>query len=174
MENITESIMEKISSYNIFNNLLPGAIYCFLVKHFLKLNIISENILESLFLFYFVGMIISRIGSLVIEPILKLFKFVKFAEYKDYVIASSKDEKIDILSEVNNTYRTMVALSLSIIGTDIYIILLNKYEWVERNNIIIFSVLIFIIFLVSYRKQTKHIKNRIASRVDKDEKTKDI
>ena len=63
-----ESLLEKLSSYNLLNNLLPGAIFCYLLKTIVNIDI-SNNIVEDLFVYYFIGMIISRIGSIIIEPI---------------------------------------------------------------------------------------------------------
>ena len=39
-------------------------------------SILSDNWLENLVLFYFVGMVLSRIGSLIIEPIMKTDKII--------------------------------------------------------------------------------------------------
>lgn len=43
-----------------------------------------NNIIESLFVYYFVEMVISREGSIFIEPVLEKVKFVKKLEYSDY------------------------------------------------------------------------------------------
>ena len=47
------------------------------------------------------------VPTVIIEPILKKTNFVKFRDYPDYINASKKDGKIELLSEVNNTYRTL-------------------------------------------------------------------
>ena len=61
-----ESLLEKISSYNILNNLIPGAVFVFLGKLLDIISLPLDGIVESIFIYYFCGMIISRIGSLVI------------------------------------------------------------------------------------------------------------
>lgn len=71
MEEILKQIVGRISSYNLFNNLYPGVIFCYLLKAILGINIISDNWFENLILFYFIGMVISRIGSVIIEPLMK-------------------------------------------------------------------------------------------------------
>lgn len=38
-------------------------------------------------------MVTSRIGSIIVEPVCKKFKIVKYVEYKDYVNVCKKDEK---------------------------------------------------------------------------------
>lgn len=161
MEKVTEKVLEKISSYNLFNNLLPGAVYCFLINKFFELNFCSGNIVENLFIYYFMGMVISRIGSLVVEPISKKIKLVIFAEYGEFLKASLKDDKIEILSETNNTYRTMLALSIALLITKLYIYISYKFEWISSGTPVVITVGLFLLFMFSYRKQTEYIRKRV-------------
>ena len=161
MEKVTEKVLEKISSYNLFNNLLPGAVYCFLINKFFELNFCSGNIVENLFIYYFTGMVISRIGSLVVEPISKKIKLVIFAEYGEFLKASLKDDKIEILSETNNTYRTMLALSIALLITKLYIYISYKFEWISSGTPVVITVGLFLLFMFSYRKQTEYIRKRV-------------
>ncbi len=65
---------EKITRYNLFNYLLPGMIFVIFISQTTNLKLIeisSTNIVVLLFLAYFLGTIISRLGSLFIEPALK-------------------------------------------------------------------------------------------------------
>lgn len=41
MEEILKPIIEKISSYNIFNNLYPGILFIYLLKFMFGINILS-------------------------------------------------------------------------------------------------------------------------------------
>ena len=75
-----KEFLEKISSYNIFNNLLPGILFVVIAKETTSFSFIRENIFEGAFLYYFIGLFISRVGSLWIEPFLKKIKVVKFWE----------------------------------------------------------------------------------------------
>jgi len=47
-------------------------------------SFLQEDIIIGLFVYYFIGLIISRIGSLIIEPFLKWISFIKFISYKDF------------------------------------------------------------------------------------------
>ena len=122
-----KDVLEKVSSYNIFNYLFPGILFVFIAKALIGLNLIQDNVLIGVFLYYFIGMIISRIGSIFIEPFLKKVKFLKFAEYKDFVIASAKDSKIELLSEVNNTYRTILSMLVLLLLSKLYVYLKIKF-----------------------------------------------
>jgi len=156
-----KDILDKLSSYNIFNNLLPGIVFVALAEPFLNRSFIQKDLLVGLFLYYFIGMVISRIGSLVVEPILKRTSFVRFVSYADFVDAAKADVKIDVLSEVNNMYRTLTALLL-------FLMALRGYEAIEaclptiRKASPFMAVLsLLILFLWSYRKQTSYITKRI-------------
>lgn len=175
MEKIVEIFAEKITSYNIFNNLFPGIIFCFALNQTTIFNIRTDSILQNVFIYYFVGMVISRIGSLFIEKILKNIKiknkktknnesFLAFANHSDYIQASKKDETIKVLSETNNTYRTLIALFFSLVIVKIYEMFLHDFllKVIDKNIIIIFLfVLLLVMFLFSYRKQTAYISRRV-------------
>ncbi len=154
-----KEIIEKLSTYNIFNYLFPGFVFIYLLNITTTYKISFDNIVYELFFAYFIGVVISRIGSNLIESILKIIKFVRFVDYPIYIKTSKTDSKIEILSEVNNMYRTLcsaffILLVINIIELFPAIRILDNY----LDLIIIF--LILILFLFSYRKQTKMIKDR--------------
>lgn len=76
-----KDILEKLTSYNLFNYLLPGAIFAVIAEHVTRFSFKQQDIIIGAFVYYFIGLVISRVGSLVIEPILKWVGFVRFAEY---------------------------------------------------------------------------------------------
>lgn len=156
-----KDLLDKLSSYNIFNYLLPGILFVVLAKAFTSFSFVQQDLILGVFLYYFIGLVISRIGSLVIEPLLKLCSFIQFREYRDFVTASSADPKIELLSEVNNTYRTMSSLFLLlllIMGYDrLSAVLPVADEWRD----VILLVALLALFLFSYRKQTSYITKRI-------------
>lgn len=154
-----ESLLEKLSSYNLLNNLLPGAIFCYLLKTIVNIDI-SNNIVEDLFVYYFIGMIISRIGSIIIEPIYKKLEIVKYVDYKSFLKASKFDEKINILSETNNMYRTFVALTITLGLIKVYIVLAKKFDILSIIEPYLIIIILIVVFSVSYRKQVKYIKDR--------------
>jgi hypothetical protein len=153
-----KELLDKISSYNIFNYLFPGIVFALAADYLTSTSLVQENILEGLFLYYFLGLVISRIGSLVIEPILKKIRFINFADYSSFVQASKKDEKIELLSEVNNTYRTLISTFFLLLLLVIYDNFINITGDTSNYLLIIF---LLIVFLFSYRKQTTFIVKRI-------------
>jgi hypothetical protein len=156
-----KDILEKISSYNIFNYLFPGILFVFIANGLIGYNLIQENVLIGIFLYYFIGMVISRVGSIFIEPFLKKINFLKFADYKDFVLASKKDSKIELLSEVNNTYRTLLSMFLLLSLSKLYLYFKLKFGITHNVTLLLITLSLLILFLYSYRKQTNYITKRI-------------
>ena len=104
-----EAILSLLSTYELFNNIFPGIIFSYILS-LQNYNIIPNKIdvYEKLFLYYFIGLIISRIGSLFLEPLFKKLKIIKFADYSEFLKVEEKDNKIAIYVRVNNMYRSLI------------------------------------------------------------------
>ncbi|MBI5707276.1 MAG: hypothetical protein HZC36_09845 [Armatimonadetes bacterium] len=156
-----KDFLDKVSSYNLFNFLLPGAVMAYMMDSMTRYSIMPHDLFVGFFVYYFVGLVISRVGSLVIEPVFKRLSIVTFADYRSFVQASKTDEKISLLSEVNNTYRTLTALFL-VFG------LVKLWEYVEPRVPLASSygpslllIGLFVMFAIAYRRQTSFIKRRV-------------
>ena len=156
-----KDLLAKLSSYNLFNYLLPGIIFVVLSSKMTRYSFIQQDIVIGFFLYYFIGLVVSRFGSLVIEPVLKRLSFLHFSDYKDFVSASKADEKIEVLSEVNNMYRTLCSLFMLLGFLKLYGVIENKFTALKDWNTVILVLLLLIMFLFSYRKQTDYITKRI-------------
>ena len=168
-----EKFIEKLEEYKIFNYLLPGIIFTYLLKYYVGIDIFQSNAIEMVFIFYFFWSIISRFGSVVIEEILKKIKFIKYSNYNDYINAVKKDDFIKRLLISNNTYRTMCAVFLLIL------FLKGVKELIKFFNLqtgIIYTIIIicgFILYLVSFKKQTSFIVKRVDKVKSEENKTED-
>ena len=156
-----KELIDKISSYNLFNYLFPGVIYVVLLREIGTYDMYQENNLIGLFLYYFIGLVISRFGSLLVEPLVQKSTFVKFADYKDYVIASQNDKKIELFSEINNMYRTIISLMVVVLLSKAYEKIEEKLEISNETSFIILTIALLIIFVFSYRKQTNYVVKRV-------------
>ena len=154
-------LINKISSYNIFNYLFPGVIFAVLASEITRYHLVQQDIFTGAFLYYFMGLVVSRFGSLIIEPLLKWLSFVKFADYKDFVAASKQDEKLEILSEVNNTYRTLFSVFSLLLMLKLYTKIEERVAFLKEWGFMILVVLLLVMFLFSYRKQSTYITKRI-------------
>lgn len=154
-------LLNKISSYNIFNYLLPGIVFVVLTGDSINYPLAGQDIVTLAFFYYFVGLVVSRVGSLIVEPLLKRYSFVKFADYKDFVAASKKDAQVEVLSEVNNTYRTLCALFGLLLLVKLYARVRARFPLLQEWDVIFLLVLLLVLFLFSYRKQTSYVTRRI-------------
>lgn len=159
---LVKILFDRISQYGFFTNILPGTVLCLVLQYFVGINlIVVDNWYLMGVIFYFVGMINNRIGSLIVGPALKLTRFIRFAPYTDFIIAEGKDEKIITLSMENNIFRSYVSVFL--IATISYICKYWFDETVQKFDIkgLIILIILLVLFAFSYRKQTKLIKERI-------------
>lgn len=156
-----KDILDKLTSYNIFNYLFPGVLFVIIAKATTDYNFIQEDNLLGAFLYYFIGMTVSRFGSVIIEPLFKKIKFLKFRDYKEYVVASKQDTKIELLSEVNNTYRTLNSMMFLLLILKLYSFCSIEFQLSHTFSLICLTILTTVLYLFSYRKQTNFITKRI-------------
>ncbi|MCI5161609.1 MAG: hypothetical protein D3917_06215 [Candidatus Electrothrix sp. AX5] len=156
-----KDLLDKLSSYNIFNYLFPGIIFVVLSEAVTSFSFVQQDIILGVFLYYFIGLVISRVGSLLIEPFFKRIKFVKFTAYSEFISASKTDEKLNLLSEVNNMYRTFCSLFFFLIFLKAYEFLAEKFQTLDRWGDEILIIGFFVLFCFSYRKQTQYVTKRI-------------
>jgi len=161
-----KDILSKLSSYNLFNYLFPGILFVIVASKVTHYSLIQQDVVIGVFLYYFIGLVVSRFGSLVIEPILRKTSFLRFADYKDFVAALKKDEKLELLSEVNNTYRTLCSLFTFLLLLKLYEVIETKLPFLAEWNALVLLVLLLVMFLLSYRKQTGYITKRIKANYD--------
>jgi len=165
-----EKLLEKLSTYNLLNNLLPGAIIYLILKQMIGFVDFDTDIITKLFVYYFVGMVVNRIGSIIVGPICKKLKIVKYANYKDYLEAIKVDSEIGILLETNNIYRTFLSGFILVVVVKLYIILGSGFQFLLHNYLMIIVIALVLLFAFSYRKQTSYIRKRVQKAVKSNSK----
>lgn len=154
----------KIPFYNIINMFLTGLIFigCCLflfpqysLEFFTKLSTDSiagfETIITVSFfaVAYELGLIINRVGSIIIEPFLVKTKLIQFNQ--DYRLYNQARDKYSIFPTLAREYalsRTSLALFL----------VLSVISAVKRNMLLlVFFISIMLIFYFSFAKHSKKI-----------------
>ena len=165
METVVK-FFEKISEYQILNYMIPGSVLCVLLKYLVGYDIIYFSIAENVIIVYFVGMVNSRLSSLVLKPFLEWTKIIQEAPYADYVRAEKKDAKLKVLSDINNMFRSMANVMVLLLlayglkhACCIEQFILNNFNWIA-------IVSLLIIFICSMRKQTNYVKGRVDANKD--------
>jgi hypothetical protein len=155
------SILEKLGSYQILTNLLPGAFFGLALKFLFGLSLPTVNIGEDIAVYYFVGLIINRIGSLTVEPILKKLRFIKYVPYSEFAKAVKADSKIDTLSEMNNYIRALLTSVLLLPLMWVLYILSIRWIWLSLNWKWCAIAFCILVFLFSYKKQANYVSKRV-------------
>ena len=156
-----QAILEKLSAYNIFSYLLPGLLFVSLGERLTSFSLIQRSWIVGIVLYYFIGLVISRVGSLIVKPILERVGFVKEAPFEDYVEASASDSRIGVLSTRNNLFRTLCAMVMMLIGLKIGEKVIGILPWGADVYDFIFLVGLFVLLLFSYRKQAQAVVRRV-------------
>lgn len=149
-----EEIFKKISHYQIFNYLFPGALATYYLEKFYQISLGGKNFFVVLCCYYVVGLIISRLGALIIETIMK--QFITFVPYADYIKATKKDPIIPGMMSIANMYRTLCIIPL-------LMLILGPIKTNTRDTFIafyIFLAIAFLVFLFSYIRQINFIIQR--------------
>lgn len=167
-------MLSQIATYHIFNCLVPGAIFVYLSRHLLSVSPVpslvpGNDVVTGLILSYFVGLILSKVGSLIIEPLLRYIEFIKYKPYRLYVEASGLDGKINTISEENNACCTYCSLCVSLIFLKIYEYMKPVFGNYAKYEFVVILITLLFLFLFSYRKQTEYIRKRINIALDKEE-----
>lgn len=152
-------IIEKLDSYNLFTNIIPGYLMLLFNTYYFKLG--SINIVENIIVAYFIGQTLNRLGSILVGKVLLKFTKEEGLPYDKYISACDNDKKINLLLQERNTYRTFCTLFIVCI---IEVIFSKIYRNINiSNNVIIFALLVIclIIYSVSYCKYNKYIADRV-------------
>ena len=183
MDSFLERIAEQISAYEIFNHIVPGAVYIILADRLTAFSFLTGRVLPDIIIFYFAGVVIGRIGSLLIEKALshkgkKTGKtFLERAPYSDYLKAEKKDteHKLNQLLTANNMYRSLAsaaALLLLTVLAEWLLPFLPGGILTRRIVILVACILLVLLFLFSLRKQTGYIRLRVTHLLSKSDNKK--
>ena len=153
-----EKFFDKMETYNILNFLFPGIIFASILTFLTEKNIYSSSLIIATFEYYFTGLVLSRIGSIVINQIIEKTRVVKKEKYKNFICKEEKDKKIEILQREANQYRTFVATFVCLLLVEIYNCI---FVDISKINTIIYFIGLIILFTLSYRKQLKFIIERL-------------
>ncbi len=154
-------LLAKLSSYNLFNTLLPGALYC-LASTALGYPIgTGSDLLANAITYYLVGVLIGRVGSIAIEPLFLRVGLTRHPSYEDFVRASASDHKIETLVETSNTYRGLLSATLCL-GVSMAALAVRKMlpPSTTFDSLALLTVSIVVLGL-AYRKQTGYITKRV-------------
>lgn len=154
-------LISKISSYDLFNNLVPGAIFAFMLNLLDLFHLPASSVVVDLVFYYFLGLIVSRIGSIILDPVLHAVGLLKKPDYNDFIRASERDPKIAVLLESRNLFRTVLSLVLVTLVAYVYKHTAPSLALSPVSQNIILLVALAALFLFAYLKQSGFIERRV-------------
>ena len=174
MDTVFEKLIEQISAYEIMNHIIPGGVYLIFADRLTSFTFLTEHILANVILSYFAGVVIGRIGSLLIERGMERIKnprcwfSLNRAPYKDYVQAEKQDNehKLQQLLAANNMYRALAATALLLFMTVLFdwgMSFIAAGSIIRRIAVLFACLCLSFLFLLSFRKQTNYIRDRVES-----------
>ncbi|CCZ60026.1 hypothetical protein [Hungatella hathewayi] len=155
------NFVEKLDSYEIMINLLPGAFFGMALRFLCGLELPVANIGEEIVVYYFMGFIINRLGSLIIKPLLLKCNFIREVDYNEYVKAEKINEKVRTLAEICNYYRSILTASLILLIIKVFSNFKGNAGCLLTNWKFCFLLGCITLFLFSYKKQMKFVCRRV-------------
>lgn len=151
--------------------MLPGTVLAGLLMICIpELNVLelTNNIWVLAIAFYFLGIINSRISSIIIEPLLVWSKIITKVPHSDFTKAEMLDQsrKVTEISRMGAEYRSYISTFFIVIL--LKLLMLTPFVGLIIKNYAVWSFLVFgiILFTISFRKQHNYTKSRVKTILD--------
>ena len=159
MNDIINSLFNKLSAYQLLSLMLPGASLLGTLKFIFAIDIkVDENIWWFLLSSYVVGIILSRIGSLLIEELFKKMGFIKGYNVGNYIAKRKEDDMVETLLSFANLYRSFCALSILLI----IVTMVKGYGFCDYWHYFLLEVLLLLLFAFSFCQQYNYFYSIIS------------
>ena len=154
-------MFEKLDAYDLVANLVPGAALTYAL-HFSKFPTPAPNDWAAFLLVAFVaGVTTNRLGSLVLDPVLRRVRFLNQKDYELFVVSEKADRKLETLVANHGLYRTFFTAGL------LYLVLLAISSWfpaiasADQVIFVLFVLAGMVVFLFAFQKEDGYIQARI-------------
>lgn len=153
-----KDIIDKLSSYNLFNYLFPGFLFVIILSYTTELipSVIEYDV-SNIILIYFIGLGISRIGSVVLEEVLKSGMHIGKIDMPKLMQQLKDNLKFEAVFEAMNMYRTLAAMLILLGILSIIDLLMNNTYWLLSIITIISEFSLSVLFTIGYCKQRKKV-----------------
>ena len=152
-----DEVIKKVSAYDQLNALIPGSALALSLKYFGYLDIDATNAPHLLVLAYILGLVGSRVGSLVLEPIANHRNWIK-RDYESYIKAQRDDDRLSTLTTIANMYRTLTGSTVVLAVLALGSLVPNDYR---RWLYIGYGIVCFLLFFCGWIKQERYVARRV-------------
>lgn len=152
MEKLFETVIGKISRYEIITNFIPGALLLFILTQ-IGFDILLGNVFLNIISSYYIGLVNNRFSSLCIEGLMRRHKWIEWRDYDKYNKAITARPFIATLQETANQFRAITAVFVLALLAIVYRLLQTISPLIKEYGYVIVILLLFLLFFFSYRKQ---------------------
>lgn len=158
-----ENLINSISKYQLAINLIPGYIFAILLQQYAHIVLLEGDVLQDVFVSYFVGLIIGRVGSIIVEGLMCIFDgtYISAPGYDRKIKAERIDPKIEILDRQCTIYRNCCAGCCCVIIGIIINCLFGDGIFLSLGKYILIFLILTVLLLVAMDKQCTYVNNRI-------------
>lgn len=152
-------MFDKLDAYNLVANLVPGAALTYAL-HYSGFPTPRPDDLGAFLLVAFVaGVTANRLGSLILDPLLRRSKFLRPKDYRSFLMREKGDQKLDALVANSGLYRTFFTAGF------IYLVAVVASPVVAsvsgQRLFVVFIIAGMMVFLFALRKEDGYIHSRI-------------
>ncbi|WP_165056802.1 MULTISPECIES: hypothetical protein [unclassified Adlercreutzia] len=149
---------ENLSAYDLINTLVPGIMVMAVCDGLGLSEFMADSPVIAFAACYVFGIVASRIGSVILEPLAIKYGKVSQYPYPAYVKACAKDEGLKRISMVANSYRSFLG---SIVLCAVLALVALFSEEHRRSVFAILTVGVFVLLLKSWFKQERYVAQRV-------------
>lgn len=156
-----DKIIETLNPYDIITSLIPGIVFCQFTDWFYGTVLVTDDTASLLISGYIFGQLISRVGSLIVEPVCKITKIIVMAPYNEWLEAKRLDNEISSITEKSTVFRSWVSLALIQIIMPYIVNLNDSVIMFGYWNFFILQLVALVFLLLAYRKQVAYARKRV-------------
>jgi len=155
-----KDVFDKLTSYNLFNYLFPGFVFVLVLSQTTELMSPELDFnLGMIVIIYFTGLVISRIGSLILEDMSKVIFFVSIGniDMQELLEKLKGNVKFEAIFEAMNMYRTLSATLFCLGLFTIVDTIMNFSDLIISLVDFLGEIGLGILFFYAYRKQRRKV-----------------
>ncbi len=164
-------MFDKLDAYNLVANLVPGAALIYALNFYGFPTPDPSQIGAFVLVSFVAGVLTNRLGSILIDPILRnpKIKFLHAKNYNAFITSEKDDPKLDTIVANAGLYRTFVTCGIIFISLILFDLIIQQINLDDRYLFLMFIVVGIIISALALRKEDDYIHQRIAARLPADD-----
>lgn len=156
-------MFDKLDAYNLVANLVPGAALLYALHSSGFPTPGPKEIAAFLLVAFVAGVMTNRLGSLVLDPLLRhpKVKFLHPKNYKAFISSEKDDKKLDTIVANTGLYRTFVTSGVLYLALMLLNIPIKAYTISNDFIFYLFVISGILISAFALRKEDNYIQERI-------------